>query len=218
MSHQRTGRISGCSGPSTVFPRRDRVRPGGENATVTGKSPHGGTASVQFTLPTGKVTAGSAAIGLNNHYTVTVAHAPKGATKVEVFVRGKLIQTVVVHGYPAPAPTVSSLSTHAGPAAGRDQGRRSERAHWAIGIQLPEQPGPHDARARGRADRGRHDRHDLRGRFRLRQVRVLRFDLGPFTPAVCTVMTGMRGREMALSGWTSQPRSGRDAPADAPFP
>jgi hypothetical protein len=43
-------------------------------------------------------------------------------------------------------------------------------------------------------------------------------DLGPFPPAVCTVLTGMRGREMALSGWTSQPRSGRDAPAGTPFP
>jgi hypothetical protein len=90
----------------------------GQNATVTGKSPHGGTASVQFTLPTGKVTTGSAAIGLNGYYTVTVAHAPKGATTVKVSVRGKLIQTVVVHGYPAPAPAVSSLSAHAGPAAG----------------------------------------------------------------------------------------------------
>jgi len=92
----------------------------GHAATVTGqyRAAHSGTARVTFTLPTGKVTSGSAAIGLNGYYTVKIAGTPKGATKVQVSVNGKANQTVTVHGYPAPAPAIASMSVHAGPAAG----------------------------------------------------------------------------------------------------
>jgi hypothetical protein len=92
----------------------------GRTATVTGqyRALHSGTARVTFTLPGGTVKTGAASIGLNGYYTVTVAGTPKGATKVQVSIGGKLYQTVVVHGYPAPAPTVTSLSAHAGPAGG----------------------------------------------------------------------------------------------------
>jgi IPT/TIG domain len=92
----------------------------GRTATVTGqyRTLHSGTARVTFTLPGGAVKTGSASIGLNGYYTVTVAGTPKGVTKVQVSIGGKIYQTVVVHGYPAPAPTVTSMSTHAGPAGG----------------------------------------------------------------------------------------------------
>jgi hypothetical protein len=92
----------------------------GRNATVTGqyRAAQSGTAQVRFTGPTGKVTTGSASIGLNGYYTVTVADAPRGSTKVQVSIAGRVSKTVVVRGYPAAAPTVASLSAHAGPAAG----------------------------------------------------------------------------------------------------
>ncbi|TVZ03365.1 hypothetical protein EAS64_23460 [Trebonia kvetii] len=92
----------------------------GRTATVTGqyRALHTGTARVTFTLPTGTVKTGSASIGLNGYYTVTVAGTPKGVTKVQVSIAGKVYQTVVVHGYPAPAPAVTSMSVHAGPAGG----------------------------------------------------------------------------------------------------
>ena len=92
----------------------------GRTTTVTGqyRGSHKVPARVTFTLPSGKVTTGSAAIGLNGYYTVTIAGTPKGATKVAVSVSGTPHQTVVVHGYPAPAPTVTSMSAHAGPAGG----------------------------------------------------------------------------------------------------
>jgi hypothetical protein len=87
---------------------------------VTGqyRGPKSGPASVKITSPTGHVTTTSASIGLNRYYTVTIADTPKGSTKVQVSIGGQENQAVVVHGYPAAAPTVASLSVHAGSALG----------------------------------------------------------------------------------------------------
>jgi hypothetical protein len=92
----------------------------GKSATVTGqyRAAQSGTVSVKITSPTGKVTTTSASIGLNGYYAVVIAGTPKGSTKVQVSIGGKVHQSVVVHGYPAAAPTVTSLSAHAGPAGG----------------------------------------------------------------------------------------------------
>lgn len=57
-------------------------------------------------------------IGLNRFYPATIKDVERGVTKVVVRVRGTVHQTVDVHGYPAAAPTVTSLSSHAGPIRG----------------------------------------------------------------------------------------------------
>jgi hypothetical protein len=108
-----TRRLPKVSG-STVSARA------GRSTTVTGqyRGPQSGPASVKITSPTGHVTTTSASIGLNGYYTVTIADTPKGSTKVQVSIGGRVNQAVVVHGYPAAAPTVASLSVHAGSALG----------------------------------------------------------------------------------------------------
>jgi hypothetical protein len=112
-SNPATRRLPEVSG-STVSARVSR------NATVTGqyRGPLSGPVSVKITSPAGKVTTTSASIGLNGYYTVTIADTPQGSTKVQASIGGQVNQAVVVHGYPAAAPTVASLSTHAGSASG----------------------------------------------------------------------------------------------------
>jgi hypothetical protein len=107
---KRLPKVSGASVSAVV----------GQSAAVVGqdRAAQSGAARVVFTSPVGKVTTGSASIGLNGYYTVTVAHAQKGAMKVQVSIGGKVHQTAVVHGYPAPAPAVTSMSVHAGAAGG----------------------------------------------------------------------------------------------------
>jgi hypothetical protein len=108
-----TRRLPKVSG-STVSARA------GRSTTVTGqyRGPQSGPASVKITSPTGHVTTTSASIGLNGYYTVTIADTAKGSTKVQVSISGRVNQAVMVHGYPAAAPTVASLSTHAGSVLG----------------------------------------------------------------------------------------------------
>ena len=89
------------------------------SATVTGQYRGSGrTATVTITPPTGKAVTKTVSIGLNRFYSATFSGVAHGATKVAVKINGKVRRTVDVHGYPAAAPIVTSLSSHAGPTRG----------------------------------------------------------------------------------------------------
>jgi hypothetical protein len=92
----------------------------GQSATVTGQYRRSAakTAVATITTPAGKKTTVDAAIGLNGYYTVSLGSVAAGATSVTVDVDGSRNQAVTVHGYPAAAPAVRSLSALAGPAGG----------------------------------------------------------------------------------------------------
>jgi hypothetical protein len=107
-----TRRLPRVSGPA-VSARISR------SATVTGQYRGAGrTATVTITPPTGKVATKTVSIGLNRFYSASFSGVVHGATKIAIKINGRVRRTVDVHGYPAAAPTVTSLSSHAGPVGG----------------------------------------------------------------------------------------------------
>lgn len=93
----------------------------GTNATITGVYRTTGTvstATVTVTSPAGQQTSSTVPVGPNNFYSDTVSDVPAGTTTV-AFTAGSLAPvTVKVIGHTGQAPSVSGLSTHAGPASG----------------------------------------------------------------------------------------------------
>jgi large repetitive protein len=73
---------------------------------------------VTFTPPAGKAVTKTVSIGLNRFYSATFSGVARGVTEVVVNVSGKVRRTLDVDGYPAAAPSVASLSSHAGSARG----------------------------------------------------------------------------------------------------
>ena len=96
----------------------------GHRVTITGqyvgkkdsKAPH--TAKVVITTPGGKQTTSHVRIGLNRYYSVTIGKLAVGRTKVIFTATGTKAHVVYVHGFPAPAPRITSLSVRAGPTTG----------------------------------------------------------------------------------------------------
>ena len=93
----------------------------GSIATITGQ--YRGTTSahkvtVTITSPTGQKTTTTVPIGLNNFYSYKIGKVALGTTTVSFAAGNAKTFTVHLVGHPGPAPTVSGLSSHAGPTAG----------------------------------------------------------------------------------------------------
>jgi hypothetical protein len=120
-----TGGGAGTSPPATqALPRLSAptvYARTGTNATVTGayrSTGAPGTATVTVTSPSGQQAFSTVPLGPNNFYSDTVSNVPAGTTTV-TFTAGSLAPvTVHLVGHTGPAPSVSALSAHAGPAAG----------------------------------------------------------------------------------------------------
>jgi hypothetical protein len=74
--------------------------------------------TVTITSPTGQKTTTTVPIGLNNFYSYKIGKVALGTTTVSFAAGNAKTFTVHLVGHPGPAPTVSGLSSHAGPAAG----------------------------------------------------------------------------------------------------
>jgi hypothetical protein len=100
---------------STVWARTGRT------VIVTGQyrgSQAATTASVTIQAPGEKVSKEKVSIRLNHYYSVAISKAAAGTTTV-TFAAGNARKKVVrIHGHAAAAPTISSVSAHAGPAGG----------------------------------------------------------------------------------------------------
>ncbi len=75
-------------------------------------------ASVTIKTPNGKTASATASFGLNQYYSVVLPKLAAGVTTVRFAAGNAPTRTVKVHGYPAAAPRVTGLSSHAGPARG----------------------------------------------------------------------------------------------------
>lgn len=100
---------------STAYARAGSV------AVITGQ--YRGTAAaskvaVKITLPTGQKTTATVPIGLNNFYSYKIGKVALGTTTISFTAGNAKTLTIHLHGHAGPAPTVSGLSSHAGPAAG----------------------------------------------------------------------------------------------------
>jgi hypothetical protein len=93
----------------------------GSTATITGQY-RGTTAAskvtVTITSPSGHRTSTSVPVGLNNFYSYKIGKVALGSTTVSFAAGNAKTFVVHLHGHPGPAPAVSRLSSHAGPAAG----------------------------------------------------------------------------------------------------
>jgi hypothetical protein len=113
-AQQVTKRLPKVSG-STVFART------GSAATITGQyrgSTAATSAKVVITSPTGQQTISTVPIRLNNFYSAKIGTVATGTTIVSFRAGNASSFTVHLVGHPGPAPTISALSSHAGPAAG----------------------------------------------------------------------------------------------------
>jgi IPT/TIG domain len=93
----------------------------GKNVVVTGQyrgQTGASAANVSVTTPAGKTTTNTVSIGLNNYYSVTLDRVARGTTTVRFSASGARTRTIRVTGYPAAAPSVRALSSHAGSARG----------------------------------------------------------------------------------------------------
>jgi len=100
--------------PSTVWARSGRswrVTSQFKGATAPA------SASVTIKYPSGASRTTTAPIGLNHYYSLAIAAVARGTTTVK-FKAGSTGRSVKVIGHFAAAPTIGSLSTHAGPVKG----------------------------------------------------------------------------------------------------
>ncbi len=100
---------------STAYARAGSV------ATITGQ--YRGTTSaskvtITITSPAGQKTTTTAPIGLNNFYSLKTGKVALGTTTIAFKAGNAKTFTVHLDGHPGPAPTVSGISSYAGPASG----------------------------------------------------------------------------------------------------
>lgn len=114
-AHQSVTRALPKVSASAVWARDGKVvkLTGQYRGTVAAK-----TASVLVVLPDRKHTTAKIGIGLNHYYSFTIPKVAGGTTTV-TFTAGDAKRFIVhVHGHSGPAPAISNLSAHAGPAMG----------------------------------------------------------------------------------------------------
>lgn len=122
----------------------------GRRVTITGQYRNRpGTAVAKTVRATIKPAHGSAtvrrlSIGLNHYYSVTIPKAAKGSTTVTFTASNASKRVVKLRTFPAPAPRITSLSAHAGPAAGGGTLTiRGENLSKASRVNFGSRPGTH---------------------------------------------------------------------------
>ena len=93
----------------------------GKSVRVTGQyrgTAAASTVSVTIRQPTGHTTTTTVGIGLNGYYSVAIQRLATGTTTVHFAAGNAKARTIKVVGYTAAAPTIESLSAHAGAISG----------------------------------------------------------------------------------------------------